>query len=118
MTDTGDGTTTTSAEPVAGVPPTVTVHPSVSVPAPPAEKVTALVLPPAVMVPPVMVHAYVAPACDGTDAESPVAPAVAADGAEIATTAELETMTLAVPVAVVPAALATTHVTTRVPGPR
>jgi hypothetical protein len=116
MTATGAATTSTFAALVVCAPPTVTVHPSVSVPTAPAVKVTALVPAPAVIAPPVMVHAYVAPACDGTDATSPGMPVVTTEGAEIATTDALETRTFAVPVAVTPAALVTTQVTTRVPG--
>lgn len=72
-----------AAQPVA----LVTVTPSATVPLAPAVKVTDLVLPPAVIVPFVIVQAYVAPApASATDAALPVEPAHTADGAVIVAT--------------------------------
>ena len=46
--------------------PLVTVMPSVTLPEPPAVKLIPLVPCPLLIVPPVIVHAYVAPACEAT----------------------------------------------------
>jgi hypothetical protein len=107
-------TTVTVALPLVGVPAMVTVHPSVRVPAVPAVNVMACVPAPAVIVPSVMVHTYVAPACDATDAASPVAPEAAVDGAVIDTTGAATTATVAVALAE-PAAFVTVTPSVSVP---
>jgi hypothetical protein len=108
--------TVTVALPLVGVPAMVTVHPSVSAPALPAVNVMAWVPWPAVIVPSAMVHAYVAPACDATDASSPVAPDAAVDGAVIDTTGVATTVTVAVALAE-PAPFVTVTPSVSVPTP-
>jgi hypothetical protein len=61
--------------------PFVTVHVSVSVPTAPAVNWMAFDVAPCVMVPPLMLQEYVAPACDGTLAAICVTPVVTLPGA-------------------------------------
>ena len=66
-------------------------------------------------VPPERVHAYVSPACEGTDAWRPVVPVMADVGAVIDTTGVATSVTLAVALAE-PTALVTVHPSATGPG--
>ncbi|HVH12722.1 MAG TPA: hypothetical protein VM759_06715, partial [Longimicrobium sp.] len=92
----GPPTTVTLLLPVALTPARVTTQPRDNVPAEPALKVTAFVPAPAVMVPFVIVQAYVAPAWLGTEACSPAAPAETLAGAVIVAFGAASTMAHAV----------------------
>ena len=89
-------------------PPTVTVTPRVTLPVEPAVKVMALLLVELVIVPLVIVQAYVAPACAGTLAELPVLFTHVVDGALMVALGSAVMATLCVPVLVQPFAVTVT----------